>query len=213
MSMDVNKITIDTYNVIAPKYCSKTRIQKILEWEESFIQRLLLLLSAYNPLILDIGCGDGRHCSLITKNSGRAIGIDLSDGMLKEAQNLFPEGNFQRMDMRNLSFPDNYFDGMWSSGSIYHIPKKDIDSAISEFRRTLKPDGIFALNFKLGNGEGLEANPKSYSGHPRYFAYYSKSEMSGLFESFGFEEIESCEFPEEIFGDNVQQIWFKLVEK
>ena len=78
-----------------------------------------------------------------------------------------------------------------------------------EFRRVLKMNGVVAVNFKLGHGEGMEANPKSYSGSPRYFAYYTADEMKDMFSSFGFEELESCAYPEEIFGDNIQQMWFR----
>ncbi|MFX0138668.1 MAG: hypothetical protein ACFFDN_33810, partial [Candidatus Hodarchaeota archaeon] len=60
---------------------------------------------------------------------------------------------------------------------------------------------------------GLEENPKSYPGSPRYFAYYSKEEMVKTFNKFGFEELESTNFPEEIFGDRIQQMWFRLKNK
>lgn len=211
--MDEVQQTIRTYDKIASEYCKKTRQKKFLDWEEDYIKKLLLYISRPNPLILDVGCGDGRHCNIIQENGGKAMGIDLSEGMLKEARVLFPDCDFQKMDMRNLSFEDDYFDGIWASGCIYHVPKSDINDLIKEFKRALKLGGIMALNFKLGKGEGLEANPKSYSGSPRYFAYYEKHEMRDIFNNLGFEELESCKYPEEIFGDRIQQMWFVLTRK
>ncbi len=207
--MDIVQQTTETYDKIAPDYCRKTRQPKFLDWEETYIKKLMSYIAKPKPLILDVGCGDGRHSVIIDKNDGKAIGIDLSESMLTEAKLLCPKGDFRKADMRQLSFEDNFFDGIWSSGSIYHVTKSDVKNVINEFGRTLKPEGVVAISFKLGQGEGLEVNPKSYSGSPRYFAYYTKDEMKDLFSSLGFEELESCIYPEEIFGDNNQQMWFR----
>ena len=207
--MDVVQQTIQTYDRIAPDYCKKTRQSKFLEWEESYIKKLLAFISKLDPLILDVGCGDGRHTILIEKNGGGAIGIDLSKNMLEEAKSLHSNGDFRKMDMRRLLFDDSSFDGIWASGSIYHVTKSEARKVIREFRRVLKVDGVVAVNFKLGSGEGMEATPKSYSGSPRYFAYYTRHEMRNMFSNFGFEELGSCTYPEEIFGDNLQQMWFQ----
>lgn len=208
--MDVVRPTIQTYNKIASDYCKKTRQSKFLEWEEKYIRKLLFFIDKPNPLILDVGCGDGRHAMLIDTNGGRTIGIDLSKNMLKEAGYLYPDGDFREMDIRRLLFDAHFFDGVWASGSIYHVTKSDARKVIKEFRRVLKTDGVVAVNFKLGCGEGMEAAPKSYSGSPRYFAYYTRGEMKEIFSSFGFEELESCTYPEEIYGDTIQQMWFRL---
>ena len=71
---------------------------------------------------------------------------------------------------------------------------------------------ISIVSFKLGSGEGLETNPKSYGGSPRYFAYYSKAEMNDFLGQYGFSEVESCLYPEEVFDDNIQQMWLRLAK-
>jgi ubiquinone/menaquinone biosynthesis C-methylase UbiE len=211
--MDVVEQTIETYNRIASKYCSKTREPIFLEWEEGYIRKLLSYIHKGNPLILNVGCGDGRDNIHIEKNGGKAIGIDLSKGMLQEARKLYPQGDFRIMDMRDLSFGDNSFDGIWASGSIYHIPRSQVGQVVKEFKRVLKNDGVLGLNFKLGTGEGIEANPKSYAGHPRYFAYYTEKEMKRILDGNGFHELESRMYPEEIYNDHILQTWFRLIHK
>lgn len=207
--MDIVQQTVQTYDKIAPDYCKKTRQPKFLDWEETYIKKLMSYIAKPNPFIIDVGCADGRHSIIIDRNGGRATGVDLSKSMLREAKTLYPGGDFREADMRHLTFEDEFFDGIWSSGSIYHVTKSDVIKVINEFKRVLKTEGVIALSFKLGQGEGLEANPKSYSGSPRYFAYYTKDEMKDLFSSFGFEELESSLYPEEIFGDNNQMMWFR----
>jgi ubiquinone/menaquinone biosynthesis C-methylase UbiE len=206
---DVEK-TIATYDKIAASYCPKTRLNKYLKWEEEYVKRQLAFINVKNPLVLDVGCGDGRHCLLFEKNGARAIGIDLSGQMIAEARKYFPKGDFRTMDMRRLDFDDGTFDGIWASGSIYHVSKNDLAKVLSEFRRVLKNDAVLAISFKLGEGEGLEANPKSYGGSPRYFAYYSKEEILAKLREYRFGEVESCLYPENVFGDKILQIWLRL---
>jgi len=209
--MDPVDQTRETYDSIAPEYCKRTRQKKYLDWEDSYIKKMLSFISGSNSLILDVGCGDGRHCKMFHENGAKAIGIDLSDAMLAESSKYFPEGDFRKMNMLALDFPDNYFDGIWSSGSIYHVPKSEIGQVISEFARVLKSRGIAAVNFKQGEGEGMESEPKSYGGSPRYFSYYSMGEMEELFRNAGFEMLKSCNYPEEVFGDDLVQVWFRKI--
>jgi len=210
--MDIIKQTIETYDKIASSYCLKTRQKKYLDWEEMYIKKLLGYVDSQTPDILDVGCGDGRHCLLIDKHGGQATGIDLSENMINEAKGYYPEGQFRQMNMLELEYEDNSFDGIWSSGSIYHVAKEHVRQVFSEFRRVLKYNGVIALSYKLGGGEGMESNPKSYGGSPRYFAYYSKGEMDGILQSCGFTELEARMYPEEIFGDDIIQTWLRKVE-
>jgi hypothetical protein len=63
------------------------------------------------------------------------------------------------------------------------------------------------MSFKLGTGEGMEFNPRSYGDLPRYFAYYTHEEMRRLLEDAGFGIVETSMYPEKIFGADVLQLW------
>ena len=76
--MDIVSQTIATYDMIAHKYCKKTRQAKFLEWEKAYIKKLFSFIPHPTPRILDVGCGDGRHCIISDNLGGKAIGIDLS---------------------------------------------------------------------------------------------------------------------------------------
>jgi ubiquinone/menaquinone biosynthesis C-methylase UbiE len=153
---DANKITVQAYNRIAPEYCRRTRQKKYLQWEEKYITKMLELVAKNNPLILDVGCGDGRHCMIIEKYNGRAIGIDLSKSMIKECNKLYSKGDFRVMDMRALNFKDDYFDGIWASGSIYHVPKSEVIYIIKEFKRVINNSGVKKYTVTKLNRCGLD---------------------------------------------------------
>lgn len=57
---------------------------------------------------------------------------------------------FMMMDAHRLEFPDHHFDVVFGTGILHHL---DLDRALAEISRVLKPDGIFLF------GEPLDTNP------------------------------------------------------
>lgn len=87
-------------------------------------------------LILDLGCGGGRH---YFTNYGKVIGIDPVLELLPMAKKLYAEvyhaGGYQ------MPFADNTFDYIVSSDVLGHIPFDKKDILFSEMYRVLKPGG------------------------------------------------------------------------
>lgn len=76
--------------------------------------------------VLDLGCGTGRHASLLQKMGYQVTGIDLSTQMLKIAREKSPKSSFVKMDFCSPKFKNNFFDAsicMWST--IGYILDKD----------------------------------------------------------------------------------------
>jgi SAM-dependent methyltransferase len=89
--------------------------------------------------VLDVGCGTGHYYQpLLTQVPGvRYFGVDYSEGMLKK--HAAPERTAVS-DAQALPFAPHSFDVVMANHMLYHVP--DIDHAIKECRRVLKPDGI-----------------------------------------------------------------------
>ncbi len=66
----------------APDYMSNEFTANTLAEVDFIIDQLKL---AVGSNILDIGCGTGRHCVELARRGYAVTGIDLSDGMLKQA--------------------------------------------------------------------------------------------------------------------------------
>jgi len=77
---------------------------------------------------------------------------------------------------------------------------------MSEIHRVIAPGGVFSFNFKTGEGEGMEENPRSYPGAPRYYAYYGAAEMKNLLSGL-FDVIDEEYYPVKAFGDTILQVW------
>ena len=106
--------------------------------------------------VLDLGCGAGRDCFIISKlvgPKGKVVGVDMTDEQLEvanrhvdfhtksfgydESNVKFYKGFIEKLD--DLGLPDNYFDVIVSNCVINLSPDKD--AVLREAYRVLKPGG------------------------------------------------------------------------
>lgn len=208
---DAIETTHKTYDRIASDYSAK--IDRLLsdswigQFEQELLDKFLLMTTSANPNILDIGCGNGKDTQYLKQKGAVPISIDISSGMLEEARKRLTQDIFCRMDMRDLGFSDEAFDGAWANGCVYHVPKTDFVQVLREVWRVLRPSGTFSFNFKIGVGEKLEKTPRSFAEGPRFYAYYKNKEMTDFLRRTGFEIIEMTEYPQKIFGERITHTW------
>ena len=104
----------------------------------------LLAKHALGKKVLDYGCGNGIHSIFPAKQGAEVIGIDLSEPSLHIAsERARKEGvgnkvSFIAMDCESLTFPDNSFDTIMDGGTFSSL---DVQKALPELARVLKPDG------------------------------------------------------------------------
>jgi SAM-dependent methyltransferase len=92
--------------------------------------------------VLDVGCGAGRYLTKLheVQPGVQYYGIDFSPGMLAKhpARDQVAVG-----DAQTIPFADGTFDVLMCNHMLYHV--HDIDLALGEFRRVLKPDGVLLV--------------------------------------------------------------------
>ena len=135
MKIDVVQKTIDTYEQTADLYNSLYP-----DVNRKNIDFFIKQLKGKN--ILDIGCGSGRDAEYFVNKGLDVAGIDLSDRFIEISRAKVPNAKFIKMDMRNIDFPLESFDGIWSMASILHIPKIEAKNTIKQLRKVLKTNGI-----------------------------------------------------------------------
>ena len=93
--------------------------------------------------LLEIGCGTGMILKELDPIARHAVGIDISPGMLQQAQD---RGlNVVVGSATDLPFSDASFDFVCSFKVLAHI--EDIKKTMSEVGRVLRPGGRAALEF------------------------------------------------------------------
>jgi SAM-dependent methyltransferase len=112
-----------------------------------YIHRCHLRVNRYldptGELFLDAGSGPVQYPEYLTYSDGYRYRVcaDISITALMEArQRLGDKGLYVVMDIANLPFKTNSFDGLISLHTIHHLPATDHRKAYSELYRVLKVD-------------------------------------------------------------------------
>lgn len=92
---------------------------------------------------LEVGCGTGLIMKRIEPMAKRAVGIDISPGMLEKAR----ERGLDVIEgcATNLPFEDNSFDVVYSFKVLAHV--EDIADALAEMARVTRPGGKLIMEF------------------------------------------------------------------
>ena len=110
-------------------------------------QAIELLTISSRSQVLDVGCGSGWATRLMAEkaHTGRVVGIDISDEMIKLAQETstsFSNVKFYVGSAEKLPFKDSEFSHAFSMESLYYYG--DIVAALREIKRVLQAGGQFA---------------------------------------------------------------------
>ncbi len=108
------------------------------ELEMGFLRRY-----AEGREVLEVGCGTGLLLQTMAGFASRAVGVDLSPGMLEHAQ---ARGlDVAAASATSLPFEDNSFDVVCSFKVLAHV--RDIEVAMQEMLRVTRPGGTLVLEF------------------------------------------------------------------
>lgn len=208
--------TIQDYNLISEDF-SRTRQ---FTWDIEFLSKYVL----DGDGVLDLGCGNGRLLEVFKEKKIDYFGLDGSEQLIEIAKKKYPKNRFEAGDILNLPFPNNFFNKVFAIRILHHIPSKEFRlKALKEIKRVLKPKGILILTVwnvwgskykinlwrmikncflkiigksKLDFGDALVPWRKAKEEIPRYFHFFTKSELKKLVErsNFKIREIWSSKF-------------------
>lgn len=157
-------------------------------------------------LVLDLGCGAGRHLVYLAKEGFEVHGADISETGLEYARHWLSEeglaAELVRADMTQISYPDGFFDAAISTFVIYHGSLEDMHRTLGEIHRVLRPGGLAFITFKSKHsfryGKGREIEPNTFipdtgedAGVPHH--YSDREELEELLQNFTIREINHME--------------------
>lgn len=179
--MDKSKVAVDTYNEIASIYSEEYFNDKS---DLPYLDNFLSLLPS-KARILDMGCGPGQFSKYLYDKGFEVEGIDLSENMLEIAKKEVPEVRFKLMDMRNLNYKSNSFDGLLVSYSLIHIASDDIPLTLKGFARILKPGGCAFFITQKGRPDHIVEEPLK-KGQKMFINFFTPKRICSLLLKSGF---------------------------
>jgi len=113
---------------------------------------------------VDIGCGIGRDVNWLNLNDFPAVGVDASDGMIKEAKKLYPTLEFKLDYLPALNCFDNeQFTNILCSAVLMHMDENAVISACLRMSQLLKSNGHIIISFRGTASEDDRENGKLYT--------------------------------------------------
>lgn len=101
------------------------------------------------PILLNLGCGVSLFSGFINvdkylKEEDLRHGAKTREGLCANAK--FPaDAKYIQADMCSLPFKDNYADYIESLEALEHLPFRDVERAVAEMYRVLKPGGQLVM--------------------------------------------------------------------
>jgi len=187
--MQMNRTVLNTqtsYDQVAAEYAEKFKDEMDFKpFDRDCLDRLAREVRSLGP-ICDMGCGPGQIARYLHRKGLDTLGVDLSPGMVAEAQRLNPEIHFHQGDMLSLPDEDNSWGGIAAFYCIIHIKREKVVDALCEMKRVLNPGGMLLLAFHIGDEvkhiDEWWAKPVNLD-----FASYKPAEMENWLKEAGYE--------------------------
>ena len=145
---------------------------------------------------LDVGCGNGRHTELLANHADRAVGLDVSSGLLASARERMADrgwtGALVRGDAAALPFAADTFDVGIYVATLHHLPSRAARRrSLDELARVLDDDGRALVSAWSTAHDRFEAGADAETGFdttvdwtlpggetvPRFYHIYAPAEF------------------------------------
>ncbi len=154
--MDIQ--TINSYN---------NEAEKIAKLHSSLTpHRIYELINQYfikGKSTADIGCGIGRDTNFLNNQGFSVVGVDASEGMLKQAQQLYLDLDFRLDYLPTLAnFKNSEFQNILCSAVLMHLDEVAIEAACIRLVELLKTNGCLIISIRSTNEKDKRENGKLF---------------------------------------------------
>jgi ubiquinone/menaquinone biosynthesis C-methylase UbiE len=173
-----NEVVTRFWSVAAPAY----NLPFLQQWvyRPAHDEVVAQLRDHQSARVADIACGTGILADRIQRDLHPAVvyGVDMSEGMLKQAQSRSREVQWLRGPAERLPFDDAAVDAVVTTSAFHFF---DQPAALREFHRVLAPGGLVAVSTLSARQPVLQAGSRWTPAHNP-----TSAEMRKLFEGAGF---------------------------
>ncbi|WP_175507301.1 class I SAM-dependent methyltransferase [Nocardioides alpinus] len=139
--------------------------------------------------VLEVGCGTGVMAERISALSGvTLVVIDHSDASVELAEARGIDARWA--DICYLPFEDDTFDVVYAGAMLHEV--RDIERAVAEVRRVLRPGGTFVAVTDVDDGSANEGRGKgARRANPRFSSENGEGKLARRFSDVRRHDLES----------------------
>lgn len=134
--------------------------------------------------VLEIGCGPGRDGQAIAAAGFSYVGVDLAPASVEVCRGLGLDARVG--SVLDLPFEDASFDAGWTMSTLLHVADEDLDQAMSEIVRVLRPGAPLAVGLwgSATSGERVWQDDRGF-GPGRFFSTRTDDGLRATLERYG----------------------------
>lgn len=189
---DPVSITLHTFDRLAERELAGSPERPDTERDRDRVEQFVMRTGRPVPKVVVLGGDLALRCRQIDELGGDAIGVDGGASVIALARAQYPEGSFQRGDIRDLPVEKSAYDGAWTGSVLEHIPREDVAAAMQSVRDALRPGGLLYTRVPRGEGEGFEETELG----PVYRVYWHPDHMAEVLAVLDFDLLEAGELPD-----------------
>jgi SAM-dependent methyltransferase len=152
----------------------KERTKNLIYPDENLVRLVSWLSLNKQAMVIDIGCGGGRHIAFLKEQGFLAYGVDKFAKPLPAVKDHIVIG-----DVFSLPFKNSTFDVVILWGVLHYL--KTVDEAIKEICRILVPDGYMIFSVRNKEDTHLATILKETE-----YRLFSDNDIDELMHRYGF---------------------------
>jgi SAM-dependent methyltransferase len=177
-------VSVATFSRLADLYAEKYfHLDMYDRYLEQFVQRI----EPQGASVIDVACGPGNVSAYLAKARPdlKLIGVDLAEGMVKQARLRVPSAEFLVKDCRHIGELGHVFDASAFAFGLSYLTDDDANRFFSSLNAILADSAILYLSTITGepDSSGFE---KSSSGDKVYINYRSVGDVVSMVERAGY---------------------------
>ncbi len=179
--MDRNRVR-ESWDAVAETYAANRRA----DGEDAALIDELLAELPPEPIVLDVGCGDGAR-TLANLPPG-SVGLDLSRRGLSLARERVPDVRLLQADMTAIPLQAGSADAVTAYHAVFHVPRVEHPAVYREFARVLRPGGYLLTTVGTSSYETTRRDWLG-SGRSMFFSTPGRETTLAQLREAGFEVV------------------------
>jgi cyclopropane fatty-acyl-phospholipid synthase-like methyltransferase len=177
-------VSVATFNRLAGRYAEK---YFHLDMYDRYLERFVERIESQGASVLDVACGPGNVSAYLAKVRPdlKLVGIDLAEGMVKQARRRVPSAEFLVKDCRHIGELEQVFDASAFAFGLSYLTDDDANRFFTSLKATLADSAMLYLSTITGepSWSGFET---SSSGDRVYLEYRSVGDVVSMVERAGY---------------------------